>query len=410
MSTPVTDRFGVLSAEMRRSPYGAYERMRAEGSVVFCEAWGSYCVVRHAEVLAGFRDPRLSSSRTEAFTRTLSAEARTVLRPLTRNLESWALFLDPPDHARLRGLIVKAFTPRVVEGLRPKVLELSRLLIDDAKKRAASSAVLDVVRDVAAALPVIVIGDLLGLSREDRHKLKAWSDALATLLGVARPTPELAAAAVQAMVQMEAYFRDAIAEKRRAPGDDLLTQLLRTEEAGTSLTEQELLSTCAMVLFGGHETTTNLIANGLACLLDHPAQLARLRAHPELGAGAVEEIMRFECPVQRMGRVASEDLELGGLPVPAGSRVHLIMGSAHRDPAAFESPDRLDVSRRDVRHLGFGFGAHYCVGAALGRMEAELALRELIALPGLAPAYDALAWVDNATIRGLETLPVRFEA
>lgn len=371
-------------------------------AVHFSEPWRGWCITRYADVAAGFRDARLSAKRSATWTAMLPPEVRDRLAPLTRNMASWALIQDPPDHTRLRGLVAKSFTPRVVERLRPAIGELTRMLLDE-----APGDTVDVVRDLAAPLPVIVIGDLLGLPRDDRHLLKEWSDTLAAFLGAARPSLERAETATRSVVAMEDYFRDAIAERRRKPTDDLLGMLATTEE----LTDQELLSTCAMLLFGGHETTTNLIANGLHALLAHPAELARLRSAPEAMPGAVEELLRFESPVQRMGRVASEELVVAGVRIPAGERVFLVIGAANRDPAAFVEPDRLDVMRSDVRHLSLGLGAHYCIGASLGRMEAQIALGELLSrYRTIEPAYEEPTWHDNATIRGLAALPVACRA
>jgi cytochrome P450 len=403
----IHDPFGFLSAEMRRSPYAIYARIRAEAPVHYAEAFDSFCVMRYADVAAAFRDPRLSANRGGKFGVGLSDEQRARIMPLAKNLSSWALLIDPPDHTRIRGLITKAFTPRVIQRLREPIIELTKLLVDDAVAHAEDGTI-DVVRDLAAPLPVIVIGDLLGLPRDDRHKLKDWSDALASFLGAGRPTLEIAERASRGIVEMEAYFREALAARRRSPGEDLLSMLVAAEEGGAFLAEQELLSTCAMLLFGGHETTTNLIANGVHSLLSHPGELARLRESPDAIPNAIEEILRFESPVQRMGRIAKSDLEIGGVHVPAASRVYLFMGAAHRDPDEFADPDRLDVMRKDVRHLAFGLGAHYCVGAALGRMEAHAAFAELIGrFPRMQPAYDEPSWHDNVTIRGLATLPVR---
>jgi cytochrome P450 len=255
---------------------------------------------------------------------------------------------------------------------------------------------------------VIGIGDLLGLPRSDRHLLKKWSDALAAFLGALRASPGQIEAALAGVVEMEAYFRDAIAARRRKPTDDLLTTLLTAEDNGTLLSEQELLSTCSMVLFGGHETTTNLIANGVLSLLRHPGELARLRDRPELLDSAVEEVLRFESPVQRMGRLPLEDIELGGATIPKGSRVFLVMGAAHRDGDAFPDPDRFDVGRSENRHLALGLGAHYCVGAALGRAEGRAALGELVRrFPSIEQRDPEPTWMDNATIRGLESLRIR---
>jgi cytochrome P450 len=403
----MNDPFGLLTPAMRKSPYPIYARMREEAPVCFAEPFGAFCITRYADVATAFRDPRLSASRSGAFGVGLPDHVRARLAPLVKNLSSWALLLDPPDHTRIRGLITKAFTPRVVRRLGEGIAALTATLVDDAVA-AARGGTLDVLRDLAAPLPVIVIGDLLGLPRDDRHRLKEWSGALAAFLGAGRPSLESAERATDAVVAMEVYFKDALAVRRRAPGEDLLSMLVAAEEGGVFLGEQEILSTCAMLLFGGHETTTNLIANGLHALLSHPEELARLRGAPEaLMANAVEELLRFESPVQRIGRVAREDIELHGIRIPAGSRVHLFMGAAHRDPVEFPDPDRLDVARTDVRHLGLGMGAHYCVGAALGRMEAQAALSELLRrFPHIRAAYDEPAWTDNVTIRGVSMLPV----
>jgi cytochrome P450 len=293
-----------------------------------------------------------------------------------------------------------------VETLRPAIAELTTTLLDDALSGDHAGG-FDVLADLAGPLPVIVIGDLLGLPRSDRHLLKKWSDALAAFLGAVRATPAQVEAARAGVVEMEAYFRDAIAARRRRPGEDLLTTLLAAEEGGSLLSEQELVSTCSMVLFGGHETTTNLIANGVYALLRHPGELARLRADPSLLDSAVEELLRFESPVQRMGRIALGDIAMGDETIPSGARVFLAMGAAHRDAAAFPEPDRLDVGRADNRHLAFGLGAHYCVGAALGRAEARAAIAELLGRFRSIELLEEPAWMDNATIRGVASLRVK---
>lgn len=402
------DSFGLSDAATYADPYPAYARMRREAPVCFVEAWNAWALTRYADVAAGFRDPRLSASRGGRFAAALPPPIREQLAPLTRNLSSWALLIDPPAHTRVRALINKAFTPRVVERLRPAVVEIARALVDEAA--CSGEGEIDVVASLANPLPVMVIGDLLGLPRHDRHRLKRWSDALAASMGAARPSLELALAARDAVVEMEDYFRGVLAARRSAPGDDLLSELVAAREDGKLLDEQELLSTCSMLLFGGHETTTNLIANGLLALLRNPDQLAVLRAEggsAGLWPRAIDELLRYDAPVQRMGRVAKEDFELDGRRIRAGEHVFLVMGSANRDESAFASPDRLDVRRSENRHVTFGLGAHYCVGAALGRMEAEIALAELLRrFPALELAERAPAWLHNATIRGVERLRV----
>lgn len=406
---PAPDPYGVLEPAFFGDPYPAYARMREEGSPPFVAAWGGWALVRYADVSAGFRDARLSARRSGTYTSKLPEPLRERLARLTSNLAAWALLMDPPMHTRVRALINKAFTPRVAEALRPAVTEIARGLIDQAL---AGGDGIDVVEALANPLPVLVIGDLLGLPRDDRLRLKKWSDALAAAMGAPQPSIDLAMAACDSVVEMEAYFRDVLDERRRAPGDDLLSQLVVARDGGKLLDEQELLSTCTMLLFGGHETTTNLIAVGLLALLRHPEQMQRLRAIAEHEAAeawprAIDELMRFDSPVQRMGRIAGEDMDLAGAPVRAGDRVFLVMASAHRDESVFAAAARLDVAREEGRHLGFGLGTHYCVGAALGRMEAEIALRELLwRADRIALAPGELRWHHNASIRGVQSLKV----
>jgi cytochrome P450 len=403
------DPFGLVSPAILEDPYAIYARMRQEAPVYRCEAWDGWVLTRYADVAAAFRDRRLSSARVEALVQRLAPDAREAMRPLTRNLSSWALLVDPPVHSRLRALLSKAFLPRFVERLRPAIATLASTLIDDAVRDAAGGPV-DVVTALANPLPVFVIGDLLGLPRADGHLLKKWSDCLATFFGAGRLIPEIVVAACTAVVELEAYFRDALAVRRSTPRDDLLTSLLGAETDGKLLSEGELLAMCALILFGGHETTTNLIANGLHTLLAHPSELARLRVRLEATTEAVEEIFRYESPIHRISRVASVDLEIGGVQIRAAERVFLVVAAAHRDPTVFPEPDRFDVfrsEREEGRHLGLGLGSHFCVGAALGRMEAELALSTLLRrATKLELVRPRPLWHDNLAIRSLKSLPV----
>jgi cytochrome P450 len=258
-------------------------------------------------------------------------------------------------------------------------------------------------------VPVLVIGDMLGLPAEDATRLERWSAALAGFLGASSMTPEIVGAALQAVVELEGYLREQIERRRSAPGDDLLSELLAAHEQDDRLDEAELLATCTMVLFGGHETTTNLIGNGVKVLLEHPAELAALRE--DLAgriAPTVEELLRFEPPVLRMGRIAKQPVALGSAEIAAGDRVYMVMAAANRDPAQFEAPARFDPSRAENRHLTFGHGRHYCLGAALGRVEGQIALAKLVArFPALRLVDEGEPrWLDNLTVRGLEQLPV----
>lgn len=402
MTARPADPHRLLDPATLLDPYPLYAKLRAEDPVHYSEAWMGWLLTRYDDVVAGFRDARLSANRAATFAGALPPEVIERMRPLIDNFASWALMADPPRHTRLRGLVNKAFTPRLAEALRPRV----QALVDELLDRVERAGRFDAVADLATPLPVAVIGAMLGVRAEDGGRLKGWSDAIARFMTAGRPSPEIGAVAVRSVLEMEAYFREIIAERRRAPREDMITALITAQEEGQILDERELLSTCTMVLFGGHETTTNLIGNAVHLLLPRPEERARLRDEPARLPVAVEEILRFEAPVQRMGRVASEDLEIGGARIRKGQLVFMIMGSANRDEAHFPEADRLDLERRENKHVSFGLGTHYCVGAALGRMEAEIAIGALLRrFPGLRAADEAPVRVRSVTLRGFESLP-----
>jgi cytochrome P450 len=390
---------------MRVDPYPTFARLREQAPVYFSEAHDCWLITRYDDVSACFRDPRLSANRSTTYAAKLPPEARAMLAPLVGNLGRWALLIDPPDHTRLRGLISKAFTPQAIEQLHPRITALTEELLD----RLIRAEEFDVISDFAYLLPVIVIGELLGLPREHADRLKDWSDAFGAFLGAPAMSPTIVGDALRAVVDLEAYFREQLDHRRAAPKDDLLTALLEAHEKDDRLSEQELVSTCTMLLFGGHETTTNLIGNGVLALLKHPDQLARLRQEPQRWAvSLVEELLRFDGPVLRMGRVAVEPISLRGQTIAAGDRVFLMLAAANRDPEQFVDPDRLDIGRADNRHLSFGLGPHYCLGATLGRLEARLAIPRLFErFPKLRlPEIFRPRWLENLTVRGLEELPL----
>jgi hypothetical protein len=395
------DPYGLFAPETRDDPYPVLARLRDEAPLYYTEGQaGAWIVTRYADVAAGFRDPRLSASRAEALARRLPPEAREWLSPVITNLGHWVLLRDPPDHTRLRALIGQAFTPRLIETWRPRIQQILDDILADLEP-----GEVELVGALAAPMPVLVIGAMLGLPPEDRHRLKACSDALAAFYGAATMSPPLLAGARAAIVELEDYFRREIAARRERPRDDLLSALVAAEEKGSVLSETELLSTCTAVLFGGHETTTNLIANAALTLLRHPDQLARLRARPDLLNSCIEEVLRFESPVSRMGRVARVEFEWHGRTIKAGDRLFLSFAAANRDPAQFPDPDRFDIARADNRHLAFSIGPHYCVGAALGRLEARLALEALLEFPRW-ELRETPAWRDNLTVRGPSALRV----
>lgn len=397
------DPLGLYAPENRADPYPVLARLRREAPLYFAgnEGAGSYIVTRYADVAAGFRDPRLSASRAEAMAKRLPPEAREWVAPVTGNLAHWILLRDPPDHTRLRSLLGQAFTPRLIETWRPRIHQILDELL-----AAIEPGEVELVHALAGPLPVLVIGDMLGLPPGDRHRLKACSDAIAAFFGAAAMTQALLAGARAAILELEDYFRRAIAERRAAPRNDLLSALVAAEEQGSVLSEQELLSTCTAILFGGHETTTNLIANAVSTLLRHPDQLERLRAEPGLVASAIEEVLRFECPVSRMGRIARVDFEWHGQQLKAGDRLFLSFAAANRDEAQFPDPDRFDIARADNRHLGFSTGPHYCIGAALGRLEARLTLEALLKNFPRWELLETPVWLDNLTVRGPAALRV----
>jgi cytochrome P450 len=400
----MSDPFGLSARETLQDPYPIYARLRAEAPVFFCEPWGAWVFTRHDDVQAAFRDPRWSADRAGMFAARLDAETRARVEPLIRNLRGWALLMDPPAHTRVRGLLNRAFTPKLINGLRPRIEALVAELLDKLDDE------IDLMESLATPLPVMVIGDMMGLPAADRVHLKRWSDDLAAFLGAGRATFELVTGAVRAVMEIEDYFRAQLAARRKAPGDDMLSALCTAEEAGTILDEQELVSTCAMILFGGHETTTHLIGNGTLALMSQRGEWEKLTRAPELAENAVEELLRFDAPVQRMGRVAKEPMEWRGQRVEPGQRLFLMLGAANRDPEEFESPDRLDLRRAANKQVAFGWGPHYCVGAGLGRLEAELAFAALARRFPHTALVEKPEFQDNVTIRGLRALRLRIRA
>lgn len=419
-----------LDRFVRLDPYPGYARLREEAPIYYSEPAKSWLVTRYKDVLTCLREPRLSSQRMGFVEQRLPEPLRTRALSGLRHLESWALMLDPPQHTRLRQLMNKAFTAKRIETMRPRVQQL----IDELLERSAAKGRMDVVHDFANLVPVRVIGDMLGLPAEDGPRLKLWSDGVAAFLGAGRYAHAVEDF-ITSMSGLEEYFRTAIAARRRRPGDDLLTLLLTAEEEGKIMSEHELIATCTLLLFGGHETTTNLIGNGVQMLLEHPEAQAELRAAPHLIGPAVEEFLRYQSPVQRTGRIAAADLELSGQRIDKGQMIFLLLGAANRDPAQFAEPDTLQLQRPDNRHLAFGLGSiHFCVGAALARLEGQLAIATLLrrfpcieraptgspsaphgaasgartepAQAAAAPANPEWDWSDNIALRGLVSLPI----
>lgn len=399
------DRF--FTSELHQYPYPHYDRVRAETPVFRDPYSGEVVLTRYRDVVAALKDARLSSRRVaEAGLPGSGGPMGWLLRPVSGVLGRQMLFSDPPDHTRLRGLANKAFTPRVVQTMRGRVQEMAGQLLDRVQHRSS----FDVIGDYAVWLPILVIAEMLGVPAQDRRRFKTWSDDLALFIGgTTLPMPLVMARAARGVSGFRRYFRALIRKRRKAaPVDDLLGALIAAEEQGDTLTEEELLANAMLILAAGHETTTNLIGNGMYALLQHRDQMERLRNEPCCIESAVEEFLRYDSPVQWTGRVATEDLEIAGETIRAGELLAIGIGAANRDPAQFVEPDRLDICRSPNPHVAFSHGIHFCLGAALARLEGQIAIAALLSrYPQMSVAKQPLHWHPNYTLRGLKTLALR---
>jgi len=393
----------ILEVDDPNARYDVYREMREDHPVRWDPDWSTWLITGYAEAAAALHDPRITAARFAMNVGWLPPEAQATLEPVLRALQRQMLFVDGQDHARLRSLANKAFTPRVVESMRERIQTLVDQLLDDAAERGR----MDVVTDLADPVPLTVIGELLGVPTADNPMLKRWSDHFAAFLDGSTLTPETAAQALQSIGEFMVYFRRLTLSRRGAPRADLLQALADAEVEGDRLSEDELLANCVLLLAAGHETTTNLIANGLLALLQHREQLEALRDEPSLLPGAVNELLRFESPVQQTERLALDAAELGGVEIAAGQLILIILGAANRDPRAFADPNRLDIRRQGPAHLAFGYGRHFCLGAALARMEGQIAIGSAIRrFPTMRLQDDEPRWKRSLLFRSLATLPI----
>jgi cytochrome P450 len=392
--------FNPLLPEFHANPYPFYRALREEDPV-HESPLGFWVCTRYDDAVMVLRDPRFGREGMADLLESRLGIARDASH--TRDM----LFRDPPDHTRLRGLVSRAFTPRVVDVMRPHIQEIVDGLLD----RVEGAGAMDVIEDLAYPLPVTVICEMLGVPTADQDVFKGWSNDIARSLDAAilPAGSDVLARGREARLAITDYFRSLIATRRKDPRPDLLSALIAAEEEGNKLSEGELVSTCILLLVAGHETTVNLIGNGLLALLQHPDQLRALRDDPALIQTGVEELLRFDGPVQRTGRMTTADVEIGGKHIPKGSVVVSVIGAANRDPKHFSDPDRLDVSRKENRHIAFGFGIHFCLGAPLARIEGQIAIGALVRrMPGLTLVSDTPEWRESSVLRGLKTLPVTF--
>jgi cytochrome P450 len=394
--------FNPLAPEFIRDPYPHYERLRSTDPM-HLTPHGMYLASRHAEASLVLRDKRFGKDFVERSKRRYGPKI--MEEPVFRSMSHWMLQQDPPDHARLRGLVVKAFTARRVEDMRPRIQQV----VDETLDRIAARGHMDLIEDFAFRLPVTIICDMLGIPEDHREAFYSGSRNGGRLLDPVPLSPaEIAEAnAGNAMAQM--YFQQLFELRRKNPGDDLTTQLVQAEEDGSKLSNEELSANIILLFGAGHETTVNLIGNGLLALHRNPDQLALLKANPALITTAIEEFLRYDSSVQMGARVTLEDIDdLGGRKIPKGETVLCLLGSANRDPAVYpDRPDRLDITRPDVRPLSFGGGIHFCLGAQLARIEAEVAIATLLRrLPDLRlDDAENPEWRPTFVLRGLKTLP-----
>ena len=398
----------LLSPAFFADPYAVYRRLRDEHPVHWCEPWNCWIISRYDDVTAGLRQDGRRFSVVGQFGSYLNAlpEAeRPRFEPLKQHFSIGLLHSDPPEHTRLRGLINQAFTPRVVERMRGRIEATVNALLDAVQDRGQ----MDVIRDFAFHLPAIITAQVVGMPPEDRHQFKAWSDDIASFSAANRLTVEVAERAQRSVLAVRGYLRQIAARRREKPRDDLISRLVSNGDGQERPGEGELLSTCVTFMVGGHETTTALIGSGLLALLRNPDQLDRLREEPAAAKSAVEEFLRYESPNQRSIRLVKGDFELEGRRIEQGQRAMFLLGAANRDPAQFEDPDRLDVCREPNRHIAFGLGPHFCIGAPLARLEAEVAFAALLRrFPNMRLAGDEPEWLPSYQLRLLKSLPVVF--
>jgi pimeloyl-[acyl-carrier protein] synthase len=406
---PAEDRvlslYQLLDPEVLANPYPLYHKLRSRDPVHWDPFLHAWVVTRYADVVNVLH--HFSADRTPT-PEQLSALNLSALNPIAEVMVRQMLFLDPPDHTRLRALASAAFTPRRVEQLRSHIQEVMDRLLD----AVVSKGSMDVIADFAGPAPAIVTAELLGVPAADHTQLKEWSQDFAEMLGNFQHNPDRFPRVLRSVENLCTYFRSAMREQQTDPRDGLVQAMMSAEIEGARLTEEEIIANLIVTMVGGLETTTNLIGNGVLTLLRHPAELARLRADSSLIPSAVEELLRYESPSQHTARLAPADVELGGKRIRRRQAVIAVMGAGNRDPKRFPEPDLFDLTRKNNQHLAFGWAAHFCFGAALARLEGQIAFATILRrLPQLElNAQGALVWRHNLGLRGLTSLPVVFAA
>ena len=391
--TPTDIDAALISDEFNHNPYPLMARLQDEAPVYWSESIGAWIVTRYDDVQTTFKVTRQFSNegRLGKAVDYLPADERARFGAFEQHYATKSLIhSDPPDHTRLRGLVTKAFTPRVIEGMKPRIQVIIDELLDKAQ---AQGGPMDLISGLAAPLPATVLAEIMGVAQSDTQMFKGWADDILSFQGLNRPPVPILERAQRGIVAIRAYLTDLIAERRRNPGTDFLSQLVAAESEGERLSTAELISTCVTFFIAGHETTLSLVGNGLQALLQHPDQLTLLRADPSLMQSAIEEMLRYESPVPRQPRRVAEPVVLDGQALPPNAIVMQFLHGANRDPRQFPDPHTFDIRRANNRHMAFGFGIHFCVGAPLARVEAPLAIAAVLRrMPNLRLVNERADW------------------
>jgi cytochrome P450 len=402
-SIPALSLYHLLDPQVLADPYPLYHRLRTEAPVHWDPFLHAWVVTRFDDVMSVLT--RCSSARTPTPEK-LRDMGLAKMCPIAQLMVKQLIFLDPPSHTRLRSLSAQAFTPYRIKSLRDHIQAITDSLLDAVQPQGG----MDVISELADPLPSIVTAGMLGVPIEDHRQLKAWSKDFAEMLGNFQHNPDRTAQILKTVNEMTAYFQSAIRRPGGCSRDGLISSLTNAEIEGDRLTEEEVIANCILIMVAGQETTTSLIANEILTLLRHPAELKRLCSNPSLIPSAVEEVLRYESPTHITARLTAEDTVLAGKRIPKGQAILAVIAAANRDPEHFPEPNRFDIARANNRHLAFGWGSHFCFGASLARLEAQIALETVIRrLPGMTLEPRPLTWRNNQGLRGLTALPIIFE-
>lgn len=395
--------YSLYCAGRLANPYPLFHQLSVEDPVHWSEELESWIITRYDDVSAGLRDPRLLSDRIAASMAALSESQRSKVEPLGEHISNWLGFTDAPKHTRLRRLISGVFTPKLAEDMRGRIQEITNELLDNLEKQKE----VDLISDYAFPLPATVICEILGIDSDRQEQFRIWAEDIGAFAGgVGSSLERVAAQANASRAELTRYFRELSLQRRSEPRDDLITKLALVEEQGERLTEQELLGLCVFLFAAGHETTLSLVGNALFVLMQNRSERTRLVNDWGLTESAIEETLRYESPIQIITRVAGQDLELRGRSVHKGQQLILVLGAANRDPEQFSEPDRYDIGRKHNKHIAFGWGIHFCLGAPLARVEGQIAVKSLLSrFPNVRLYGNDFRWLESMSLRRLESLP-----